>query len=536
MSPAKNDVSVRARVAAFAAIAAGATVITLLLKFLAKFDWGVVFYGWTGTVALAAFIGLWVGSPTRLRRWLAFVIVSLTGALAAVFLGVSEHLPLVRVLVFGWVPFTLIMLGAVIWVRRRVAPFRVVQIISAVVLNAYIVAYLQGKILYQGIFKSVLQPILNCYGGPLAVFACPIGSTQQMVGMKLLPWLPLGTFIVLGALVGRAACAWICPFGMWQDLLYKVKVGPKSRGRRWESAAAIAMITAIIAAVLVTWLKLPRVPVFVYAWLPFNLAVLVVAWRGKLDLPKRAWLGGWLAAVGLAVVIWFRLGIGYAVAAGFIGMFVLGLTGRWIGGLIAAGAAFLVGSYIPAEVIGPLPVGTSLGVALAAGALALVLLCDVLLDLSFPATWLKYGVLLLVAGLASYLTVEPWFCKLCPQGTLGAGIPLVLWDPVQALRGLVGWLYWVKVGILLVVIVAAIAIKRPFCRSVCPIGAVYSFFNKGSLMHMTFSGKDVCTDCGMCRKVCPMNIDPHENQNQLECIRCGECVSACPKSGLKFRV
>jgi len=235
------------------------------------------------------------------------------------------------------------------------------------------------------------------------------------------------------------------------------------------------------------------------------------------------------------VVVWFRIGIGYGVAAGFIGMFVLGLSGRWVAGAIAASAAFLVGSYIPAEVIGPLPVGTSLGIVLASTALALVLLFDVLLNVTVPSTWLKYGVLLLVAGLASYLTVEPWFCKLCPQGTLGAGIPLVLWDPVNALRGLVGWLYWVKIGILLAAIVVAIAIKRPFCRTVCPIGAVYSFFNKGSLMHMKLNST-ACTNCGMCRKVCPMNIDPHESQNQLECIRCHECVAACPKSGLKFRV
>jgi ferredoxin len=33
-----------------------------------------------------------------------------------------------------------------------------------------------------------------------------------------------------------------------------------------------------------------------------------------------------------------------------------------------------------------------------------------------------------------------------------------------------------------------------------------------------------------------MDIEPHTGQNQLECIRCGECVSNCPKSGLKFKV
>jgi polyferredoxin len=92
----------------------------------------------------------------------------------------------------------------------------------------------------------------------------------------------------------------------------------------------------------------------------------------------------------------------------------------------------------------------------------------------------------------------------------------------------------VKIGLLLFFIVAAIAIKRPFCRVICPIGAVYSLFNKGSLTHLKLE-QSTCITCGLCRKVCPMDIDPQQSQNQLECIRCGECVSACPKSCLKFR-
>ena len=214
-------------------------------------------------------------------------------------------------------------------------------------------------------------------------------------------------------------------------------------------------------------------------------------------------------------------------------MFILGLSGRWVaaaltavaGGLVAASGGFAVG---------PLS-GVGLGLGLGAAGLGLVLLLDNVLKVSLPATWLKYGVLLLVAMLASYLTIEPWFCKLCPQGTLGAGIPLVLWDPVSALRSLVGWLYWVKIGILLSVVVAAIAIKRPFCRLVCPIGAVYAPFNKGSLMKMELD-QDQCTDCGVCRRVCPMDIEPNEGTNQLECIRCFECVWACPRNGFRVKV
>ena len=185
--------------------------------------------------------------------------------------------------------------------------------------------------------------------------------------------------------------------------------------------------------------------------------------------------------------------------------------------------------------VGPLS-RLPLGLALAVAALLVVLLLDIVIKISLPSNFLKFGILLLVAGVASYLTAEPWFCKLCPQGTFGAGIPLVLWDPVNALRGLVGWLYWVKIGLLLFFIIASIAIKRPFCRVICPIGAIYSLFNKGSLLHLKMADAAVCTNCGVCRKVCPMDIDPHESQNQFECIRCGECTSACPKSGLKFKV
>jgi len=536
MAVARFDFSPRARIWVFAAIAGTSTAGALLLKFLARFDWGVVYFGLGSLLGLGLFFALFLGRPSIQRRWLSFIVISLTGALAATFLSFGQGMPLGRVLVFGWVPFTLVMLGAVVFVRRRVGPYRVVQIASAVLLNAYIAAYLQNKILYQGFFKYLPQPILNCYGGPLAVFACPIGSTQQMIGMKLLPWLPLGLFIIIGAVVGRAACAWLCPFGLWQDLLYKVKLGAKAKRKRWISATATALITAAIAAALVVFLKVAPLRVFLFAWLPFNLLIMAVATSGKLNLPRRMWVGGFLAAVGLAAVVWFKFGAGHAIAFGFLGLLLLGLTGRWFAAAFAAVAGFLLGWLgNPAFHVGPL-LKLPLGLALAVAGLVLVVVLDVVFRLSLPSNFLKFGVLLLVAGLASYLTAEPWFCKLCPQGTLGAGIPLVLWDPVHALRGLVGWLYWVKIGILLSVIVAAIAIKRPFCRIICPIGAVYSVFNKVSLVHLTFHGKETCTKCGACRKICPMNIEPHENQNHLECIRCGECTWACPNSGLKFKV
>ncbi|MEO0081873.1 MAG: 4Fe-4S binding protein [candidate division WOR-3 bacterium] len=418
--------------------------------------------------------------------------------------------------------------------KRRIAPFRIAQIVSTVLLNAYILAYLQNKILYQGFFKHIPEPVLNCYGGPLAVFACPLGSMQQMIGMKTVPWLVIGVFVVIGAFVGRAACAWMCPFGLWQDLLYKVKAGSRAGAKRWVAVGVIGGIGILGIALLVTFLHVVWWRPLVYGWVPFMALVLFVMLRGKLDIPQYLHVGGFVAGVGLGAFVWLKYGAGFGVVAGVAGMVAIGLLGRWYGAIVAALAGFLLARFGPDFAVGPLS-GATLGIVLAAVSAGLVLVLDVFAGLRLPSTFLKYGFFVLVAGVASYLTVEPWFCKLCPQGTLGAGIPLVLWDPVNALRGLVGWLYWVKVGILLLVVAAAIAIKRPFCRLVCPIGAIYGVFNKVSLLRLRLESAK-CTRCGLCRKVCPMNIEPLDEQNQLECIRCFECVWRCPKSGLRITV
>lgn len=499
-------------------------------------------FGWLPLVLVELFAALYAGRPEQRRRWPAFGAVAAAGLLVSGWLAFVEGISPVKVLLFATLPFLALMLVVTLFVKRRVAPYRVVQIISAILMNAYVLAFLQDKILFQGIFKHVPQPVLNCYGGPLAVFACPIGSTQQMIGMKTVPWLALGVFIITGALVGRAACAWVCPFGLWQDLLHKIPVGRRAKGRRWLSLGIVAGLAAGIALLLTVWLKLPVRQVALYGWLPFTLALLFVVIRGKFDIPKRLWVGSLLATVGLGALVWFKFGPDFGVLTAFFGTFLLGLTGGWFAAALVAAAGFLLGWLGPAGYagaqaapfsIGPLS-GLTLGIALAVAGAGIVLALDRAAKLSMRATNAKFVVLLVVAGLASFLTVEPWFCKLCPQGTLGAGIPLVLWDPVNALRGLVGWLYWVKVGFLLLVVVAAIGSKRPFCRLVCPIGAIYSLFNKVSLLRMEVV-REQCKSCNLCQRVCPMNISAYEDPNQAECIRCFECVWNCKPTGLKIR-
>lgn len=149
---------------------------------------------------------------------------------------------------------------------------------------------------------------------------------------------------------------------------------------------------------------------------------------------------------------------------------------------------------------------------------------------------LKYVILAVFVILMPLFLVDilgqgaPYFCKLiCPAGTLEGGIPLVLLN--QTLRGTVGWLYAWKNVLLFITVLLSILIYRPFCKYICPLGAVYSVLQPVSVFRYRVDPKE-CTGCGACAKVCKMQVDPVKNANHPECIRCGQCKAACPAQAI----
>ena len=144
----------------------------------------------------------------------------------------------------------------------------------------------------------------------------------------------------------------------------------------------------------------------------------------------------------------------------------------------------------------------------------------------------KYLILLVFVILLPLFLVDiigqgaPYFCKLiCPVGMLEGGVPLVWMN--TSMRGAVGFLYAWKGLILLLTILLSVIIYRPFCKYICPLGAIYSLFNSVSLFRYTLDHQK-CIHCGRCKAVCEMQCDPVKNCNDLECIRCGKCKNACP--------
>ena len=277
-----------------------------------------------------------------------------------------------------------------IWIKNH-APTRrrIIQLYAALLTNANIKGLFNGRI-YTGATKNMCVPGLNCYSCPATVGACPLGALQNALASSSTktPIFMIGILALFGILLGRTICGFLCPTGLIQDLLYKIK-SPKLKKNK---------VTRILSY-------------FKYVLL-------------------------------IALVICVPL-------------------------------AFMLQS---------LPV--------------------------------------------------PGFCKyICPSGTLGGAV-LLLMNPENAdMYGMLGGLFTWKFVLLIAILVSCVFIYRPFCRFLCPLGAIYGFFNKIALLGIKVE-QSKCVDCGLCVAHCKMDV---KKVGDHECINCGECIAVCPTKAIVWK-
>lgn len=155
-----------------------------------------------------------------------------------------------------------------------------------------------------------------------------------------------------------------------------------------------------------------------------------------------------------------------------------------------------------------------------------------------PLRYLKYVILVVfVILLPAFVTNslgmgDPFFCKyICPQGVLEGAISLSLAN--SGIRAALGHLFTFKFTVLALFIILSILFYRPFCKWICPLGAIYSLFNKVSFLKIQVD-HEKCVGCQKCSRVCKMDVNVVDTPNHPECIRCGECMKACPTDAICY--
>jgi polyferredoxin len=183
----------------------------------------------------------------------------------------------------------------------------------------------------------------------------------------------------------------------------------------------------------------------------------------------------------------------------------------------------------------------ALGTLLLAGGLVATMVCGwacpfgFLQDLAGRAptpkvrlpAWAGYGryavLTLLVAAVPfAFGTAHPLFvCRVCPAGGLEAALPGAIRQAVVG--GPVVWPNALKLAVVALVTVSTFFTWRPWCRALCPLGAIYGAFNRVSIVFLRFHPQ-LCDGCGACARGCRYGADPRKRASDPHCIRCLECA------------
>lgn len=139
---------------------------------------------------------------------------------------------------------------------------RLIQIYAALLFNCNFKGYTQGTI-YQGNTKKLCVPGLNCYSCPGAIGACPLGSLQDSLAQsgRTAPFYILGILALFGLVLARTICGFLCPVGLGQELLYKIKT-PKLKKSRYTRILSYFKYVLLVLLVIAIPLIYNGIPAF----------------------------------------------------------------------------------------------------------------------------------------------------------------------------------------------------------------------------------------------------------------------------------
>jgi len=75
--------------------------------------------------------------------------------------------------------------------------------------------------------------------------------------------------------------------------------------------------------------------------------------------------------------------------------------------------------------------------------------------------------------------------------------------------------------------------RRFFCNALCPLGALYGFLARYSLVRLTLN--EQCRECNACANHCTYHGSPYKDYFKSECVLCGNCLVDCPTAAIDVR-
>ncbi len=137
------------------------------------------------------------------------------------------------------------------WQAHKPTKRRLIQLYAALLFNANLKGFGNGRI-YQGPLKNICTPGLNCYSCPGASGACPMGALQNALSDsgKTVPYYMLGIILLYGLLFGRWICGFLCPFGLIQDLLHKIKTPKVKKSRATRVLSYCKYVVLVFFAII----------------------------------------------------------------------------------------------------------------------------------------------------------------------------------------------------------------------------------------------------------------------------------------------
>lgn len=129
-----------------------------------------------------------------------------------------------------------------------------IQLAAALLYNANIKGFRDAAI-YQGSLKGLCVPGLNCYSCPGALASCPLGTLQNALSSirYRIPMYILGIFLLSGLFLGRVICGFLCPFGLLQELMYKL---PLPKLKKNKITQRLCWLKYVILVIFVVYIPL----------------------------------------------------------------------------------------------------------------------------------------------------------------------------------------------------------------------------------------------------------------------------------------